>query len=90
MCLAVPAQILAIDGAEAEVQIGGARRRISLWFVPEAKACDYVYVHAGFAISLVDEEEALESLRLLRELANTYPPEQLFSFSSDLPHDGEV
>ena len=78
MCLAIPAQIKSVNGLEGEVEIGGVGRTISLWLTPEAKAGDYVYVHTGYAISVVDEEEALESLRLLRELADTYPEEQLF------------
>jgi hydrogenase expression/formation protein HypC len=78
MCLAIPAQIKSIDGVQAEVEIGGVGRVISLWLVPEAQVGDYVYVHTGYAISVVDEEEALESLRLLRELAETYPEEELF------------
>lgn len=86
MCLAVPAQIKSIKGLEAEVQLGGITRPISLWLVPEARLGDYVYVHAGFAISIVDEDNALESLRLLHELAHAYPAEQLFYSSGDSPH----
>jgi len=78
MCLAIPAQIKSVDGFEGEVEIGGVGRTISLWLTPEAQVGDYVYVHTGYAISVVDEEEALESLRLLRELAETYPEEELF------------
>ena len=78
MCLAIPAQIKSVDGFEGEVEIGGVGRTISLWLTPEAQVGDYVYVHTGYAISVVDEEEALESLRLLRELADTYPEEELF------------
>ena len=78
MCLAIPAQIKSVNGLEGEVEIGAVGRTISLWLTPEAKAGDYVYVHTGYAISIVDEEEALESLRLLRELAETYPEEELF------------
>jgi hydrogenase expression/formation protein HypC len=78
MCLAIPAQIRSVNGLEGEVQIGGVGRTISLWLTPEAQVGDYVYVHTGYAISVVDEEEALESLRLLRELAETYPEEELF------------
>lgn len=77
MCLAVPAQIKSINGTDAEVDIGGVGRTISLWLTPEAKVGDYVYIHTGFSISIVDEAEALESLRLLRELAETYPVEEL-------------
>jgi hydrogenase expression/formation protein HypC len=85
MCLAVPAQIQSIDGFEATVDVGGVQRTISLWLLPEAEVGDYVYVHTGFAISLVDEAEALESLRLLRELAETYPVDELFVTTGDLP-----
>jgi hydrogenase expression/formation protein HypC len=84
MCLAIPARIKARDGLEAEIEIGGVGRRISLWLVPEAEVGEYVYVHTGFAISTVDEAEALESLRLLRELAETHPVEELFQFTGDL------
>jgi hydrogenase expression/formation protein HypC len=78
MCLAIPAQIRSVNGLEGEVEIGGVGRTISLWLTPEAQVGDYVHVHTGYAISVVDEEEALESLRLLRELAETYPEEELF------------
>ncbi len=78
MCLAVPAQIKSINGFEAEVDIGGVGRTVNLMLTPDAKVGDYVYVHTGFAISVVDEAEALESLRLLQELAETYPVEELF------------
>jgi hydrogenase expression/formation protein HypC len=78
MCLAIPAQIRSVNGLEGEVEVGGVGRTISLWLTPEAQVGDYVYVHTGYAISVVDEEEALESLRLLRELADTYPEEELF------------
>lgn len=78
MCLAIPARIESIRDLEAEVDVGGVRRTIGLWLTPEARVGNYVYVHAGYAISVVDEAEALESLRLLRELAETYPVEDLF------------
>jgi hydrogenase expression/formation protein HypC len=85
MCLAIPAQVRSVDGFEAEVQVGGVGRKISLLFTPEAQVGDYVYVHTGYAISVVDEAEALESLRLLRELAETYPIEELYHYSGDMP-----
>jgi hydrogenase expression/formation protein HypC len=85
MCLAIPAQIKSIDGFNAEVEIGGVGRTISLFLTPEAKVGDYVYVHTGFAISVVDEAEALENLRLLQELAETYPVDELFYTTGDLP-----
>lgn len=85
MCLAIPAQIKSISGIEAEVEIGGVGRTISVMLTPEAEVGDYVYVHTGFAISVVDEAEALESLRLLQELAETYPAEELYFTTGDLP-----
>jgi hydrogenase expression/formation protein HypC len=85
MCLAIPAQITSINGAEAEVEIGGVGRTISIMLTPEASVGDYVYVHTGFAISVVDEAEAMESLRLLQELAETYPVEELYLTTGDLP-----
>ncbi|MGD8399183.1 MAG: HypC/HybG/HupF family hydrogenase formation chaperone [Anaerolineae bacterium] len=78
MCLAIPAKIVAIEGFQADVDVGGVRRTIGVTLTPDAEVGDYVYVHAGFAISIVDEEEAMESLRLLRELAETYPMDELF------------
>jgi hydrogenase expression/formation protein HypC len=85
MCLAIPAQIKSINGAEGQVDVGGVGRTIGLWLTPEAEVGDYVYIHAGYAISVVDEAEALESLRLLRELAETYPVEELYHTTGDLP-----
>ena len=85
MCLAIPAQVTSTAGLEAEVEVGGVMRTISLWLTPEAKVGDYVYVHAGYAISVVDEEEAQESLRLLQELADSYSADELFDYTGDLP-----
>jgi hydrogenase expression/formation protein HypC len=85
MCLAIPARIVTIDGYQAEVEVGGVARTIGLMLTPEAAVGDYVYVHAGYAISVVDEEQALESLRLLRELAEAYPDEELFLTTGDAP-----
>ena len=69
MCLAIPAQITSIEHKEAEVDMGGITRRISLWLTPEAKVGDYVLVHTGYAINILDQEEAEETLRLFGELA---------------------
>lgn len=71
MCLAVPTKILEIEGQEAEAEIGGVRRRISVALTPEVRPGDYVLVHAGFAISILDEDEARESLDLFRALEST-------------------
>jgi hydrogenase expression/formation protein HypC len=73
MCLAIPAHIEAIQDQQAVVDIGGVRRTISLSLTPEAQVGQYVILHTGYAIGVVDESEALESLRLLRELAASHP-----------------
>jgi len=69
MCLAVPALIKSIDGDEAEVDLGGVSRRASIMLTPEAKVGDYVLLHAGYAINIVDQSEAAETLNMLREMA---------------------
>ncbi len=89
MCLAIPAQIKSITGVEADVDVGGVQRTISLVLTPEAQVGEYVYVHTGFSISIMDEAEALESLRLIQELAETYPVDELFLTTGDLPQRDE-
>jgi hydrogenase expression/formation protein HypC len=69
MCLAIPALVKSIDGFEAEVELGGVSRRASLMLTPEAKVGDYVLLHAGYAINVVDQSEAEETLSILREMA---------------------
>ncbi len=69
MCLAIPVLIKSIEDKEAEVEIGGITRRISLWLTPEAKVGDYALVHTGYAINILNQEEAEETLRLLEEIA---------------------
>ena len=68
MCLAIPTRIVAIDGQMAQVELGGIERQISLALTPEAGVGDYVIVHTGFALSVLDEQEAQETLRLLAEI----------------------
>jgi len=63
MCLAVPGKIIDIYGQEpmekmAKVDFGGVIKEINISFIPEAKTGDYCIVHTGFALSLLDEEEA--------------------------------
>jgi len=69
MCLAIPALIKSVIDKEAEVEIGGITRRASLWLTPEAKVGDYVLLHTGYAINIIDEEEAKETLKLLEEIS---------------------
>jgi hydrogenase expression/formation protein HypC len=68
VCLAIPALIKSVEGMEAQADIGGISRHISLWLTPEAKPGDYVLVHTGYAINIVDQEEAEETLRLFEEM----------------------
>ena len=70
MCLAIPTRITAIDdNGIATVELGGVQRQISLIMTPEAKLDDYVLVHTGYAITLMDPEEAQASLEAFAELA---------------------
>ena len=70
MCLAIPALLVEKrDHDQALVDLGGIRKPISIALVPEANVGDYVIVHAGFAISKIDEQAALETLALLKEAA---------------------
>ena len=69
MCLAIPTLIKSINGPQAEVEIAGVSRTISVALTPDAQVGDYVIVHTGFAISLLDENEAQETLKLFDELA---------------------
>jgi hydrogenase expression/formation protein HypC len=70
MCLAVPVKVISIDGSEAEVDIGGVGRRVSIVLTPEAKVGDYVLLHTGYAISVIDENEAQETLKIFEEMAS--------------------
>ena len=70
MCLAVPVRIVSIDGDEAETEIGGVRRRVSIVLTPEVKVGNYALLHTGYAIGIIDEAEAEETLKLLEEIAN--------------------
>lgn len=70
MCLAIPAEVIEIEENDlAVVEAGGAKKRISLSLVDDARVGDYVLVHAGFAIEIVDEREAKKTMELFEELA---------------------
>ena len=68
MCLAIPTLIKSVDGTRAQVEIGGLSREISIALTPEAQAGDYVIVHTGFSISILDQKEALETLQMFAEI----------------------
>ena len=57
MCLAIPALIKSIDGHQAEVDIDGVTRQVSLQLTPQAKVGDYVLLHTGYAINVIDQAE---------------------------------
>ncbi|KUK35721.1 MAG: hydrogenase expression/formation protein HypC [Clostridia bacterium] len=60
MCLAIPARIVKIKGPVAEVDVGGNTKEINIMLTPEAKVGDYVLLHAGYAIQVIDEKSAEE------------------------------
>jgi hydrogenase expression/formation protein HypC len=72
MCLAIPGKVLTIDTSVqptmGTVSFGGIQKRVCLEWTPEVAVGDYVIVHVGFAISKMDEMEALETLKLIDEI----------------------
>ena len=79
MCLGVPGKITAIDEGPVRmgtVDVDGSRLEVCLAYVPEAGPGDYVLVHAGFALTQLDEDQALQTLDNLRELAAASLPTQ--------------
>jgi hydrogenase expression/formation protein HypC len=76
MCLAIPGKVLNIDYAAqpvmGAVSFGGIEKSICLEWLPDVKVGDYVLVHVGFAISKVDEKEALETMKLFDEIDEAY------------------
>jgi len=67
MCLAVPSKIIKIEKDRGIIDVEGVTRETNMVLIEDAKVGDYVIVHAGFAIRKIDEHEALESLKILRE-----------------------
>ncbi|MEW6685371.1 MAG: HypC/HybG/HupF family hydrogenase formation chaperone [Candidatus Edwardsbacteria bacterium] len=67
MCLAIPGQIESIHRQIAKINIRGLKREVNLMLVPEAKVGNYVLIHAGFAIQILDEKEAEETIQLLEQ-----------------------
>ena len=68
MCLAVPLRLTEINGASGVGEFDGVRRKVQLTFVPNAKVGDYVIVHAGFAVEIMDEEQAELDREAFREV----------------------
>ncbi len=69
MCLGIPGKVIEIEKNVAKVDVGGVSRDISLDLCPDVSVGEYVLIHTGFAIQKVDEEEAKETLDLLRQMA---------------------
>ena len=74
MCLGVPALVEEVRGETGTVSIGEAKIEVSLVLVDDVSTGDYVLVHAGFAIARVDEEEAVETLSLIKEMISSSKP----------------
>jgi len=74
MCLAIPGKILSIEESDTlmdrkgRVSFSGIVKEVQLGYVPEAKVGDYVNVHVGFAINVINEKEAMETLRAFQEI----------------------
>lgn len=72
MCLAIPGKLIEINHASqpttGKVSFGGIQKEICLEWVPDVKVGEYVIVHVGFAISKLDEKEALETLKIFEEM----------------------
>ena len=69
MCLAIPALVKSIDGDTADVEIGGVVRKASVALTPDVKTGDYVLLHTGYAINIIDKDDALKTLEVLNEIA---------------------
>jgi hydrogenase expression/formation protein HypC len=74
MCLGIPGKITEIyernDFQMGKIDFGGISKEVCLAYVPEAKVGDYALIHVGFAISLMDEDEAMETLKLIKEVTD--------------------
>jgi hydrogenase expression/formation protein HypC len=69
MCLAIPSKIVKIENGVGTINVDGVQRTASLLLVEDAAVGDYVIVHAGFALHKIEEADAMESLRILKEAA---------------------
>lgn len=70
MCLAIPMVLVERNELEGTVELDGVRRTVSLMLQPDAREGEYLLIHAGYAIGRLDEEEAAQTLALLREYAD--------------------
>lgn len=82
MCLAVPSKIVQINDMIARVDVDGVIRETSIMLLDDLKIGDYVIVHAGFAISKVDEDAARQTLEDMRNILDSDPQPAIFSENS--------
>ena len=82
MCLAIPMQVVDRREFDGTAEIAGIRRQVSLMMCPEASLGDFVLVHAGYAITLIDEEEAQRTLELIEQVVGPV--------NECLPEDGAL
>ena len=81
MCLAIPGKVTSIEGDDpimktGRIDFGGVIREVNLCYVPEVKIGDYVVVHVGFALSIVDEDEANKVFEYLRQIGEIELPDE--------------
>lgn len=81
MCLAIPGKVISIEGEDpimktGRIDFGGVTREVNLCYVPDVKIGDYVVVHVGFALSIVDEEEANKIFEYLRQIGEIELPDE--------------
>lgn len=70
MCIAIPSRITRIENDTATIDVDGVRREVSLLLLEDPRVGDYVLVHAGYAIQKMDEATAVESLKMIKEMAD--------------------
>lgn len=71
MCLAIPMKLLERHGQSGIVEIGGVRKEVMLMLTPDARIDDYLIIHAGYALEILDEVEAERTIALLREMGES-------------------
>jgi hydrogenase expression/formation protein HypC len=95
MCLAVPGKIVSTSGDDpwtrtAKVSFGGVIKEVNLAYVPDVKVDDYVIVHAGFALSQIDEAEAIRMFEDLSMLAEHMGDEDVITSGGEIPPGGAI
>jgi len=94
MCLGIPGKIIEVAESEflrmGTVDFGGVTREVCLAYVPDAEVGDYVIVHVGFAINRLDESEAMETLRVLKEMGGVEEELGVATGSAPIDPGGEA